>query len=453
MGPTSVFSHVRPFLFAVAALLLFQPAAPALAAGPLTELSLKQAIGLAIERDANADRARRSAAIADLQVADARASYRPNADVSIAVNQSATGSTYRADDLALRRGLEGNFVGTVTANVSMPVDISGAIGRQVEAAKINDEVAKLGYVQARNNALIDVQIAYLTALQAKQQADTDSVLVSLIDQLKKRASKDLPAIVPFIDVELANARDTAETSLASAEQAEDALKLQLRLPLSLEVDLTTPLSGLSAPAIADGPQGTSDLTDIQIASRRVDAAQLSVEQAKDARRPSLRLGGYATQTFSGRFIDEAGKTTNRDYGLSVSLNLPLLNYDAGRNKNSVRSSRLMAEQASADLDSARLAAELNAKQAKTAYQRAETRLKQLPDTKAAAEALVSATDALFAAPAETAPGLLAQVSNARSSWRAAEATLISAQAGALIAALRLARTLDQPVELDGSAGS
>jgi outer membrane protein TolC len=414
-------------------------------------LSIGQAVDLAVDRDANADRAQRSSDLAALQVADARANCRPNADVNVAVNQSATGSTYRADDLAFRQGLEGNFVGTVTASVSMPVDISGSIGRQVKAARINADLAKLSLSQAQINAVIDVQIAYLTALAAQQQAKVDASLVASIEQLKARAGKDLPGIVPFLDVELANARDTAAASRATADQSQDALKLQLRLPLSTELDLTTPLAALAVPGASALQARTADSPDVVMADRRLDAASLAVEQAKDPRRPSLQLGGYATQTFGGRFIDEAGRTTNRDYGLTMSLNLPLINYDAGRNKNSVRASKLLADQARADLETAKLTADLGVRQAQAALKRATTRLNQLPDVDAAANALAAATNALFAAPPETAPGLLAQVSNARSSWRSAQAAVADAKVGALIATLRLARAFGQPLLLQPQA--
>jgi outer membrane protein TolC len=156
---------------------------------------------------------------------------------------------------------------------------------------------------------------------------------------------------------------------------------------------------------------------------------------------------------SGRFIDEAGRTTNRDYGLNVALSWPLLNYDAGRNKNSVRASKLMAEQAQADLETAKLGAELNIRQANAALVRATARLKRLPDLNGARAALRLATSALFNVPPETAPALIAQVSNARQSWRAAEAAAIEARAGVLIAALRLAKARGQSKQLLTHAAS
>jgi outer membrane protein TolC len=328
----------------------------------------------------------------------------------------------------------------------MPLDISGSIGRQVEAARIRGDLATLGYEDAQGGALIDIQIAYLTALDAQQLAAIDQAVVGSIEGLKEEAQKSLPAMLPFFDVELATARETLQNSRAAAEQAQDSLKLALRLPLTLDLELTTPLPDFERPPIEEQAP-TSGRLDIKMAKRRVDAADLAVEQAKDARRPSLRLGAYATQTLSGRFIDEAGRTTNRDYGLNVALSVPLLNYDAGRNANSVKTSRLLAEQARADLETSKLAAELNIRQAKANLERAEKRLKQLPDPKAAAKALEAATKALFAAPQATAPALLAQVSNARTSWRAAQAAVIDAKTGALIAALRLARALGEPMEL------
>jgi outer membrane protein TolC len=424
-------------------------AAP-LRAGPANiELSLGQAIDLAQRRDASVDRAKRSSKIAELQVADARANYRPNANVSASVNQSATGSTYRTQDLSFRRGLEGNFVGTVSADVSMPIDISGAIGRQVKSARLRKDLAELGYDEAKANALTNIQIAYLAALEAQETAAIDEAIAASIERLQAEAAKSLPSVLPFFEVELANARDTLASSRAASDQAKDALKLALRLPLGLDLVLTTQVPDFEASALCALDPDPSGQFSVEEAKRQVDTADLAVEQAKDPRRPSLSVGAYATQTLSGRFIDEAGRTTNRDYGLNVTFSLPLLSYDAGRNANSVRTSRLLAEQARADLETRKLSAELDVRQARAALDRAVKRLKQLPDPEAAGKALAAATQALFAAPPETAPGLLAQISNARSSWRFAQLAVIDARTGALIAALRLARALGRPLELTG----
>jgi outer membrane protein TolC len=410
-------------------------------------LSLDQAIDLALARDIDIDRAQRSSSIARLQIANARAGYLPTASVNVSVNQSATGSTYRTQDVTFRRGLTGNFVGTLNANVSMPIDISGSIGRQVDAAQLGSDLAELGRDRAKRDALIDVQSAYLSALQAQQMVRIDEAIVLSIESLKTRAAKQLPTMLPFFDVELANARETLRLSRTADDQAQDSLKLALRLPFDQELELTSPLpdtAQIKAPMDGD-PTGSN--VDVESAELRLKSAELRIEQAKDFRRPSVRVGAYATQTFSGSFVDDAGRTTNRDYGLNVSLNLPLLNYDAGRTDNSVRTSQLLAEQAQMDLDTTRRTTELGIRQARQALQRAEKRLTQLPDPKAAADALASATKALFAADPATAPALLAQVSNARLSWRSAQASVMDAKVGAINAALRLSKALDRPLIL------
>jgi adhesin transport system outer membrane protein len=430
---------------------LFSSAAfPAIAqqGAQATRLSLDQAISLALTRDANLDRSNRSAEIAGLGVDNARAGYYPNASVTISANQSAAGGAYQTQDVTLRRGIAGSFAGSVRADVSMPIDISGTIGRQVDAAELRRAIAELSQDKARRNALIDGQIAYLAALQAQQMVTIDQAIVGSIESLKNVSAKKLPAVLPFFDVELANAREQLRNSRAAADQAEDGLKLALRLPFELDIQLTSALPDYSnLPSIGAKGLNLDDSLDVQTSKRSLEAAELGVEQAKDFRRPSLRIGAYAAQTFSGRFIDEAGQTRNRDYGLNVSLSLPLLNYDAGRSDNSVRTSKLMAEQARVDLETTRLNVTLSIRQARQALQRAEKRLTQLPDPKAASQALTAATRALLQAPAATAPALLAQVSNARNSWRFAQSSVMDAKVGAVIAALRLSKALDQPLIL------
>ncbi len=246
--------------------------------------------------------------------------------------------------------------------------------------------------------------------------------------------------MPFLELELAGARQAASQSRAAAEQAEDRLRQDLALPVDLGLDLVSPLDRpRPSPelAILGGTMGTR--ADLELARQRVRQAELAVEQAGDGRRTTLTAGTYLNQYFGGRFVNETGRTSNRDYGLTLALRLPLLNYDAGRSDDVARIAEIRSEQARADLADQRRRAELELRQLRALYDRAMQRLDLLPDASAAERALTAAEQALLSAPEGMAAGLLAQVSNARTAWRAAQIAAVDAFAEGQIATVRLRR--------------
>ena len=376
-----------------------------------------------------------------LQVRNARAAYYPSASVTVSANQSAQGSTIRSDDFVYRQGVAGNFLGGANLNANVPIDVSGIIRRQVQQARIGEEMSNVLLRDSRDDAVAQVYIAYLTALRAQQVAEIDGRVRQSIEDLVARAHA-APAVVPFLNLELAAARQAESASRSAAEQAEDGLKQALALPLDLELDLSSPLVRPRpdpAFAVLGGTLGRR--ADIEAATDRVRQAELAATQAGDGRRTTVTAGAYLNQYFGGHFVSDTGRTSNRDYGLNLSLRLPLFNYDAGRLENNERIADLRAEQARADLADQRRRAELEARQARAVYDRAMRRLSALPDPEAARRALAAAETALLAASAERAPGLLAQLSNARMAWRAAQVASADAFAEATIATIRLRRAI------------
>lgn len=403
------------------------------------ELSLEQAIAMALGADSGIDRVERSAKIASLQVKNARTAYYPTANVGVQASQSAQGSAFRAEGNNYNSGFTGNFISGVTVNANLPIDLSGTIGRQVEQARLGEDLASLGLEQARRDAVFTIQIAYWNALRGQQAAVVDRNIYDAVAELRKEAQSRLPTITPYLDVELATLQQTTANSQSAAELGQDGLKQALQLPLETPLILVTAVPDPPLSSAAEREQQQS--FDIAAADLRVRQAELAANQARDMRKPSLSVGAYGTQSFGGRFISDTGKTTTRNYGLTVSLNLPLLSFDAGRDHNSRRTADLLAEQARRDRDAQQRSAELDIRQARAAYDRAMKRLGQLPDPAAARDIARSAGEALFLVDPASAPGLLAQVSNARSAWRGAETAVVDAKVEAIIAALRLQRAL------------
>jgi len=435
-GPSMVVHHRIAIGIALACLPMSVAANATVQGEPVVvHLSLENAIALAQSKSTSIDRAARMAEIAKLQTKSARSAYLPSLGVNVQASQSASGSTFQANGAGYSSGFVGNFISGVSVNASLPVDISGTIKRSVEQARLSQTISELTLEDTQRDAWTNVQIAYLTALRAQKVVETDERILGSIVNLRDNAEKQLPSITPFLDVELATARQTMSLSRSSAEQAQDGLKLALQLPFDILLDLTSQIP--DPPKYGAGSFNIDQRVDLQSATVRVKQADLSARQARDYQKPSLTLGAYATQTFGGRFISNTGQTSTRNYGLTIGLNLPLLNFDAGRSGNSRKTSELLAEQARRDLEAQKRNAELEVRQAEATYSRAIKRLSDLPDARAAETAAESVSKVILSLPAATAQTLLAQVSNARAQWRAAEVAVVDASVEATIAWLRL----------------
>jgi outer membrane protein TolC len=94
-------------------------------------------------------------------------------------------------------------------------------------------------------------------------------------------------------------------------------------------------------------------------------------------------------------------------------------YDGGVLRNNRRIAGIQADQALADREEATERAENEINQVMIGIARARQRLSSLPDVEQARSALERVEGLMLAAPASEAPGLVAQVTNARQNLRSA----------------------------------
>ena len=159
--------------------------------------------------------------------------------------------------------------------------------------------------------------------------------------------------------------------------------------------------------------------DLKQADIRLKQARLQKVQASDSRRPSLNASVYASQAFNGDYITLGGDNHGRTRQAAAALNfaLPLLLYDGGQLKSQQNSANIQAEQALADAEEAKERAENEINQLMIGLNRAQERLKRLPDEAQARASLSQAEQQMLAASPTEASGVLAQVTNARQNLR------------------------------------
>lgn len=413
-------------------------------ANQVTQLSLSEAVAQAHERSFRVARAIRHEQIADLRTAGVSASRLPKLSVGVGLNQAARG-TYQASPTYTReQGLTGDFRTGVNIAAQMPVDLSGALRRQIDQAKLGARIADLDVEHSKVESAFEVAMAYVAAMRARAAAIADEEVVSAIARIAARADR---GTAPFIEVELSAARQAQENSRAAAEISEDGLRQLLRLAPEARLVLTTTLEQIAAQRdTSDAPLRTRP--DIKQAKLRIDQARLAVKQAADSRRPSMNVNAYFNQSWTGRSALNPGEGRNRDQGGVIALNVPLYTFDWGATSSARRSARLYEDQARADLEEKAERAAYELRQAQLALDRAEARLRALASEGPALAALRQAETSFLHADGDQRRSLLAQVSNARAAWREARLSALSAKSDRALAALRVKRALGLAAEHD-----
>lgn len=410
------------------------------AASETFDLSIDDAVALAQVRSFRTARANRSLGQNTLRYENAKAQYLPKLTTSLSVNQQARNLASRGDTYAYDQSSLGEFRGNASADLSMPIDVSGVIRRQVRQADLWRGIAAQDVTNTALDVTLDVQNSYLNALRAQNTADADDRVAKEIEQLLARAGPNSP-IGNFLQVELANAQQTAQSSRENADNAQDGLKQILRVPPEAHLRLTSDFRGRKQPVERNGlvARALSRRPDVQSAQLRVKQAETSIVQASDYRKPTVKIGAFASQQLAGGAVYDGRYDRLRQEGGLVNISVPFVQWDNGQLRRNKEVARIQRDQADADLEELRERVAYDVRQQVLAVSRAENRIRNLPDPKQALQALQKAEQLLLTAPPETAQGLVAQVSNARQAWRSAETATADAYIDYNNAVFRLKR--------------
>lgn len=406
------------------------------------DLSMEDAVALAQQRSFKTARARRSLTQNELRYDNAKSQYLPKLTTNVGINQQARGLAAHGDTYAYQVSSLGQFQSTASADLSMPIDVSGVIGRQVRQANLWRGIASNDVANTALDVTLDVQTSYLNALRAQNSADADERVAKEIETLLTRAGPNSP-LGSFLQVELANARQTAQNSRESADNAQDGLKQLLRVPPEARLRLTSDFRGRKQPIERNGllERALKTRPDVRSAALRVKQAQTSMQQVSDYRKPTVRVGAFASQQITGGAFYDGSYDRLRQQGGLVNVNVPLVQWDNGQLRRNQEVARIQSEQADADLEELRERVAYDVRQQLLAVSRAENRIRNLPDPNQALQALQRAEQMLLSAPPETAQGLVAQVSNARQAWRSADTATADAYIDYNNAVFRLKRLI------------
>jgi len=304
------------------------------------QLSLKQAVDLALAPDGNTrvKLAVESIQQAEARSAEARAALLPDVEGAISEqsqtrNLKAFGFTF--PNVPILGFTIPTFVGPfdvfdARASVTQSIfDFSSIRGYQ--AAKVAVEAVKADNRGTRDQVTDQVARAYLTALRAQATLDTAKSNVELSDALLK-LSKSLKAAgtgtgieVTRADVQLANDRQ----QLIVAENGVESSHLQLLKVIGLRLGNPVELTG-ALDYVATDPMdaeqalivANKNRAELQAQHYREESAKLSYSAVKFERLPSV--AAYGDYGSSGSTLNDSVPT--RTYG--ASLKIPI--FDGGR---------------------------------------------------------------------------------------------------------------------------
>lgn len=396
-------------------------------ANAVQDLSLERAIAIARETSFRLGRSQR---LIDGSVARYNAAttlYRPRFDSTA----YATESKHLLSQVGAL-GQVPQFIGGLNLGVTQPLDIGGVIEHQVTQADLARRAAEFDLAQSYLDVSLEVAINYYSALRAQEIMRVDQGIVRDLEHLVKEIGESPGGINSFIQVELANARQTFTASYTIFDLSFETLKQSLRLPPGTMIRLTDGFNyGPVAVADLDNAQTMQETLarrpDISQIGVRIEQTRLAAEQVDDSRKPTLSLQLFSNNAYYSRSPGSAvDAPLTYDRGAMVTLNIPLAYFDWGYLNQTKKSILLQNEQAKFDQQEQLERAGLEVRQAMIALKRAEQRVKTLPDLALAHDTLSRAEHDYLAAANRTDPATLAQMSNARASSRLAETVTIDA---------------------------
>lgn len=412
-------------------------------AGAELSLSMDDAVALALQKSFRVSRSARSTEMAHMRLQGTLAQFKPRFDSALSLQESLQTSASRSVYGPSKTEPYATSQVSVNAMVSMPIDLSGSRERQEHQARLSLESATINADQSSIDIHSEVRSAYASALRSQGAVQADEAVVAELRNMIERASARRPAAVPFLEVELSNAEQSLSLSRSEALIAQNGLKQHLRLPADTVLRLTTSLHPEVPQVASEGllEKALAQRSDIRDARLRVQQAELALVQSRDSRQPSAHLFGYLFHSYRGANPGQVNNNMFRFGSLSLNVNVPLLSLDNGNMDRAERIALLSLEQARDDVEEhhARIASELRFLTINLAQ--AQRRLASLPSPKVALDSLRQAEEAVLASP--NWQGEMAQVTNARNSWRLTRTAAMEALADYYSAYFRLQRSLGE----------
>ncbi len=406
-------------------------AAPASAQAP-TQLTMEQAVQIAMQQQPSLRQQRAQVEAARGRVDAVRTNLRPQVTVSAGAD---IGGGQGSDIRNLSYGF------SLGASANWRITDFGQTRAQVRAAELNVDAVAAGTQINELDVRTDVEITYLEAVaRARLVGVADATARSEVLHLDQaRRFVEAQAKDPIEVTQAAARAALAKASLASAQSNAAIALANLRSAIGMVDPAQTLAVGQDWPTapptiappslVALVATARSKRPEIVQFDKQVEAAEANIDVALMSRRPVLSATARSSWSPGGSYAEDPAATSFASTwdlnhpAWSVGLNLSWLIYDGGRQKADVRVARANRESALAQRDALLLSltTELDATRARIEANRASII--------ASTEAVDAARAQLKLAEARYAHGLGSQIelADAQFAVTSAEGLLIQAE--------------------------
>lgn len=429
------------YLVLLLAALVLCTARPAAAQPAPRRLSFAEAATLAVQQNLALRAAALDVAVAEAQLAQARAAAAPQLNLAASYTRlQQPGQTLTFPNpfaptpptVTVQLPPPEPNVLLMRLSAQYPLYTGGRLEAQVALAEANLRGARAVLERTKQQVVFQVQQAYLQLLLAQENEAAARRAVEAAEESVRvaRARLSAGAAAPFdvlqAEVSLASAQQALARAQTQVGTAQAALAALVNLPLETPIEPTDalqprPVEGALGDAIQRALRQRPELEELRA---RAQAARASIELARSGGRPNVALAAQ---------YDWSGPTSNLTNSWSVTLAVTLSLYDGGITQQRVREAELRLEQLAALEAQTRQRVELEVRQAWLALQQAS------PELVAAQRAVDQAREALRIARVrfEAGVGTSLELVSAQAQLAQAEVGLAAARFNQNLARLQL----------------
>lgn len=248
-----------------------------------------------------------------------------------------------------------SYSGNYGVNAGITLWNGGSLRTALKQQMVQNSIDSLSVEETTNDVVISIVQAYLNCLYAKEalsvsESNAEASGMALDRAVEMKNAGEMSK-VDVAQLESQHASDVYQITSSEVNLANSLLQLKqlLELGISEDIELVAPEDDESyvlklLPAKEDVYREALDaMPEIKKAGLSVEAAELSVKQAKSGALPSLSANaGISTTSVSGTgnsFASQLEKNFNESIGLSLSV--PIL--QGRRNKTSVNKAKIAAD--------------------------------------------------------------------------------------------------------------
>lgn len=329
------------------------------------QITLEQAIGIALENNIQLQQAENLMGIQDANVRSAQADFLPNLNIGINGSRT-TGRQFNPEVAAIRETTQKGMSGQINSNVIIFDGLRNIYN--LRAAQNNRLTAEENIQRQRENVIFSTATSFLTVI-------LDEELLSISQQNLETSLKQLELVKAQVEVgmrpmvELYNQEATVADNEFQVVQSESRLsvaKLQLTRILGIDplqdYEYVTPgiddanltMTNYSLPDLLE--QAFANRSDVRSTELQINTASSNVRIARGAYLPTISLsaslsGNYSDQIQQINFYDQF-TDLNRRTSVGFNVQIPIFNrYNVARQ---VQISRIEYKNAVLDFESKKL---------------------------------------------------------------------------------------------------